>query len=115
MALQGVGLAEELSAAAWLKPELEGVVAGIQAWLACLSGPDWSKRSIEEIHRTATARWHEPDQDEARRRLVAELEGGLAGPALSSAAWAVWLPTTAGGFVVYDGAGPAQWVIETED
>lgn len=112
LALQGVGVGEELSAAAWLRPELAEVIAGIQAWLTCLSGPDWSKRSIEEIHRTASARWPEVDQHAARRRLVAELEGGLEGPSPGGAAWGIWLPTAAGGFVVYDGTGPAQWVAE---
>lgn len=112
LALQGVGVEEELSAAAWLRPELAEVIAGIQAWLTCLSGPGWSKRSIEEIHRTATARCPDQDQDEARRRLVAEMEGGLVGPSPAGAAWAVWLPTEAGGFVIYDGMGPASWVAD---
>lgn len=112
LALQGVGVGEMLSAAADLRPDLAPVVGALEAWLRCLSGPDWSQRSIAEIHRTATARWSGQEEHEARRRLVAELEGGLAGPSAAGAPWAVWLPTRNAGFVVYDGTGPATWVNE---
>lgn len=110
-----LGVAESLSAAAWLKPELARVVPSIQAWLACLDGPVWCPRSIEEIHRTAMDRWPEPGEDETRRRFVANLEGGLSGPPLDSvSAWSLWIPTTDGTFVVYDGLEPAHSVVEAQ-
>jgi hypothetical protein len=109
-----MAVAEALSAAAWLTPSLGPWVPSLEAWLACLARPAWSARSIAELHRTARGRWPGADQGQGRRRLIGEIEGGLAGPGLSGSDWAVWLPSNNGGVVLYDGNGPARWVSEAE-
>lgn len=111
-----LGVAESLSAATWLQPELTASVQSIQAWLACLEGPVWCPRSIEEIHRTAVDRWPDAEEDETRRRFIANIEGGLAGPPLApgAATWGLWIPTTDGTLVIYDGREPARSIPEAQ-
>ena len=112
--LQGVSMVEELAAAAATNPEVARWVRSVQAWLACLEAPGWQRKSVEELHRMATRRWRGPEHAEERRQLVAEFEGGLAGPSLSHTDWAVWLPNADGTVVIYDGTGPARRVAEEE-
>lgn len=107
-----LGVEESLSAAGWLEPALAPIVPSLQAWLSCLEGPDWCRRSVEEIHHTSTHRWPDGTDDEARRRLIAHLEGGLRGPSLTQTAWSLWIPTPAGAFVIYDGVEQAVFLCE---
>lgn len=102
-----LGLQEALEAASWINPSLRAWVEGLQAWLACLAAPPWTAGSIERLHVTALHRWPGPDEHAIRRRWLGELEGGLARWEDGARDWSLWMPCSAGYWVVYDGHGPA--------
>lgn len=103
-----LGLPEALNAAGWLDPELGPWVSGFMAWLECLRAPVWIDSSIERLHETALGRFDGPFDAERRRQWIGELEGGLARPAAGAGEWELWIPCSAGFFVVYDGHQRAQ-------
>ena len=103
---QGVGahtlpVTEALAALSWLAPGVSAWGPGLLAWLVCLRSPSWTDRSIEDLHRIATQRWPGPEFADQRRTLAATLAGGLARE--EEDAWALWIPTSQGFFVRYDG------------
>lgn len=105
--VDALGLAEGLEAAAWLDPSLQPWVDGLKAWLACLAAPPWNEGSIERLHITALNRWPSQDEHEQRRRWLGQLEGGLEHWEVGAPDWSLWIPCSAGYWVVYDGRGPA--------
>lgn len=101
--VDALGFSDALNAAAWLDPELSDWVQGLTAWLDCLRAPAWIDSSIERLHTTALGRFEEAHQAARRRQWIGELEGGLARDGATPGEWELWIPCSAGFFVVYDG------------